>query len=71
MTYKGYRILANSQRTVFYETDADGEIGEEVGGINYQSLDDEIWYSVVDKDNFCVASFETITECKEHIKENQ
>lgn len=71
MIYKGYRILANTQRSTFYETNDLGQIGEEVGGINYQTLDDEVWYSVIDKDNFCVASFETINECKEHIKENQ
>lgn len=70
MTYKGYRICANANFTKFWDIDKEGELGDEVK-VNYQVLDEdgEIWYSVVDKDGWCIQSFETIQECKQFIRE--
>lgn len=71
MSYKGYQILANFQRTVFYELSKDGELQTDrpVEGINYQNLDDECWYSVIGEDGWVQQSFESINECKDYIKE--
>jgi hypothetical protein len=71
MTYKGYKIMANANVTKFWNLDKDGDIDGDPVQVSYQQLDEdsEIWYSVVDKDNWCIQSFETITECKDYIKE--
>ncbi len=73
MEYKGYRILLSNQRLLFYETNEDGECLEQVTGIDYQSLDSDydMWFAVIDKDNFMCQSFDTIEEAKEYIEEQQ
>lgn len=68
MTYKGYRICANANYTKFWDLDDDGDpIDEREVSYTGPEEDSELWYSVVDKDNFCVQSFETIQECKDFI----
>lgn len=72
MKYKGYRILANANRSVFFEINNDGATEfKQVEGIQYQSFDfdSELWYSVIDKDNWVTQSFETIEEAKQYIRE--
>ena len=71
MKYKGFRILLSNTRLLFYETDEDGEVGDQVTGIQYQSVDEdyEMWYAVIDEDNFLCQSFETMEEAKQYIDE--
>jgi hypothetical protein len=73
MKYKGYRILANFQRTVFFELDRDGDLQTDkpVEGIGYQNNDDEAWYSVIGEDNWVIQSFESVEECKQFIREEE
>ena len=71
MKYKGYKIMATARSDKFYPINREGDITGPAEPVDYfQSEDDsEIWYAVVDKDNYCAMSFETITECKEYINE--
>lgn len=71
MIYKGYKILGTQQANDFFYLDDNGEETGAVpyGEINYQLLDDPMWYSVVDEDNWVVQTFETIEEAKEYIDE--
>lgn len=71
MTYKGYKILANANRTIFFNVTSDGQPQDEVAGINYDNGSDwgEYWYSVIDESNWVQQSFESIEECKQYINE--
>ncbi len=65
MNYKGLKILANIRKTMFFALE-DENISNEVYGIHH-SDQEEYWYSVVDKNNSVIRSFETIEECKDYI----
>lgn len=67
MKYKGYKIVISYPATHFYEIENDRQ-GKQLDGISYHA-DETPWYSVIDEDNWCAQTFETIEECKEYIDE--
>lgn len=72
MIYKGRTIVANARVSIFFDTNEDGEALERRNDVKYfDAGDDELWYSVLDDDNWVGQSFETVQEAKEAIDEEE
>jgi hypothetical protein len=73
MTYKGYQIMATETAVLGWALDAKGDrvLTGTPKTLETMTLNGipEFMYSVIDADNWVVASFETIEEAKEHIRE--
>ncbi len=71
MTYRGWRILETERSLVFREVDGEPGAGREVEDISWQTMGEERWFSVIDKQGFVAQSFDTIEECKQFIDEEE
>lgn len=73
MEYKDYKILATESAIMGWPITDDGErvLSATPKALESQTFNGfpEFNYSVVDTDNWVLASFETLAEAKEHIDE--
>lgn len=72
MKHKGRTIVATVRRSIFFDTNEDGEALERRNDVKYfDEGDDELWYTVLDDKNWAGQEFESIQEAKQAIDEEE